>query len=42
MEAQIAFPTLLQAIRTHNLVDDVVCYNPTATLRAPSELWLER
>jgi cytochrome P450 len=42
MEAQIAFPTLLPAIRSHNLADDVVRYNPTATLRAPSELWLER
>jgi cytochrome P450 len=42
MEAQIAFPMLLPAIRRHELLDDDVRYNPTATLRAPAELWLGR
>jgi cytochrome P450 len=42
MEAQIAFPTLLPAIRGYELVDDEVQYNPTATLRAPARLWLGR
>jgi pimeloyl-[acyl-carrier protein] synthase len=42
MEAQILFPTLLPAIRGYEMVREEVSYNPTATLRAPTDLWLCR
>ena len=42
MEAQIAFPALLPAIADFDMVTDEIAYNPTATLRAPAELWLGR
>jgi pimeloyl-[acyl-carrier protein] synthase len=42
MEAQIAFPKLLTALGSYELDADPVVFNPSATLRAPSELWLTR
>jgi len=41
MEAQIAFPALLDALGPFHLAEEPE-YNPTATLRSPAELWLSR
>jgi cytochrome P450 len=42
MEAQTAFPAVLKALAGYELETDQVVYNPSATLRAPRELWLTR
>ncbi|SDG38743.1 cytochrome P450 [Pseudonocardia oroxyli] len=42
MEAQLAFPKVLDALRGYELRTEPVAYNPSATLRAPRELWLSR
>jgi cytochrome P450 len=41
MEAQVAFPALLSALSNFELSGEIG-YNPTATLRSPAQLWLER
>lgn len=41
MEARVAFPALTEALRDFELAGEI-SYNATATLRAPSALWLAR
>jgi len=42
LEAQVAFPKLLRELAGYELLERPLTYNPSATLRAPSELWLGR
>jgi cytochrome P450 len=41
MEAHVAFPAILDVLSRFELAEEPV-YNPIATLRSPSALWLER
>jgi cytochrome P450 len=42
LEAQIAFPRILDALDGFDLATDDVPYNPSSTLRCPAELYLTR